>query len=114
MRRRPSARSATASCRRAIRWRSSSPMSAIRRCWWAEGMLDRLAREGSLPEAETSEVQVLRLGRHWLVALPGETMLEIGLSIERGLVELGLAKPERGDLTLTIGYANDYVGYLCT
>jgi neutral ceramidase len=84
------------------------------RRWWAQGMLDRLAREGSLPEAETSEVQVLRLGRHWLVALPGETMLEIGLSIERGLVELGLADPARGDLTLTIGYANDYVGYLCT
>ena len=31
-----------------------------------------------------------------------------------GLVELGLADPARGDLTLTIGYANDYVGYLCT
>ena len=60
-----------------------------------------------------AEVQVLRVGRHWLVALPGETTLEIGLSIERGLVERGLADPARGDMTLAVGYANGYVGYLC-
>jgi len=57
---------------------------------------------------------VLHLGRHWIVGTPGETMLEIGLAIERGLVESGLADPTRGDLTLALGYANDYVGYLCT
>src|SRR5207253_9042277 len=79
------------------------------RRYWAETLLGRLEREGRLPDAETSEVQVLRLGRHWIVATPGETVLEIGLSIERGLAELGLARPERGDLVITIGYANDYV-----
>jgi hypothetical protein len=81
---------------------------------WARAMLDRRARGGCLPGGEWAEVQVLRLGRHWLVALPGETTLEIGLSVERGLVELGLARPERGDLTLVAGYANGYVGYLCS
>jgi neutral ceramidase len=80
--------------------------------WWARAMLDRLEREGRLPDGEMSEVQVLRVGRHWLVALPGEPMLEIGLSIERGLAELGLACPERGDLTLALGYSNGYPGYL--
>ena len=58
-------------------------------------------------------MQVIRLGRHWLLATPGETTLEIGLSIERGMAEWGLARPERGDLTLPVGYANGYVGYLC-
>jgi neutral ceramidase len=84
------------------------------RRYWAEALLDRIEREGKLPEAETSEVQVLRLGRHWTVATPGETVLEIGLAIERGLAELGLARPERGDLVVTVGYANDYVAYLCS
>lgn len=81
---------------------------------WAAAWLDRLEREESLPAAETTEVQVLRLGRHWIVALPGETTLEIGQSVERGLIELGLVHPERGDLTLVTGYANDYVAYLCS
>ncbi len=83
-----------------------------RRDYWARAMLDRLDRDGRFPEAETSEVQVIRLGRHWLVATPGETVLEIGLSIERGFAELGVAQPARGDLVLPIGYANDYVAYL--
>lgn len=82
--------------------------------WWAQAMLDRLERDGTLPDAEDAEVQVLRVGRHWLVGLPGETTLEIGLSIERGLVDLGLADPQRGDLTLVMGYTNGYVGYLCS
>ncbi len=82
------------------------------RRYWAQALLTQLERDGSLPTAVITDVQVLRLGRHWLVALPGETTLEIGLSVERGLVELGLARPERGDLTLTMGYANDYVAYL--
>ena len=85
-----------------------------RRRFWAEAMLAKLEREGRLPESEAAEVQVLRLGHHWVVALPGETTLEIGLAIERGLVELGLAQPERGDLALVLGYANSYVGYLCS
>jgi hypothetical protein len=85
-----------------------------RRGWWARSMLDTLARDGRLPDGETVEVQVVRLGRHWLIATPGETMLEIGLAIERSLAEYGLAHPEQGDLTLALGYTNNYAGYLCT
>lgn len=66
------------------------------------------------PGGETVTVHVLRLGRHWLVATPGETFLEIGLSVERGLAELGLADPAAGDLTLCLSYANGYVGYLAS
>jgi hypothetical protein len=84
------------------------------RRYWAEFLLERIAREGTLPAFETTEVQVIRLGRHWLVATPGETVLEIGQSIERGFVELGLADPSQGDQVITIGYANDYVAYLCS
>jgi hypothetical protein len=82
------------------------------RRYWAEAMRARLARDGALPAAETSEVAVLRLGRHWLIATPGETCLELGLSIERGMYEVGLADQARGDMVLTVGYANDYVAYL--
>jgi hypothetical protein len=82
--------------------------------YWATAMLERLERDGSLPESEVVEVQVLRLGRHWIVALPGETTLEIGLAVERCLADCGLADPARGDLTLALGYANDYVAYLCS
>ena len=81
---------------------------------WAETMLKRLERDGRLPDSEVAEVQVMRLGPHWLVTLPGEAMLEIGLSIERGLHELGLATCGAGALSLAIGYTNGNVGYLCT
>lgn len=92
-----------------LRRLASGPLAA-----WADAMLERLARDGSLPAGEYAEVQVLRLGRHWLVATPGETTPEIGFAIERGLTELGVAHPDRGDLVLPVGYANAYVGYLCS
>jgi neutral ceramidase len=81
---------------------------------WAAGLLDAMERDGGLPDHETGEVAVLRLGRHWIVTTPGETLIEIGWSIERGLAELGLADPGRGDMTLALGYANGNSGYLCT
>ena len=81
---------------------------------WAEALLATIERDGGLPDRETGEVAVLRLGRHWIATTPGETLVEIGWSIERGLVELGLADPERGDMTLALGYANGNSGYLCT
>ncbi len=88
--------------------------AAERRSGWATVMLDHLERDGSLPAADTAEVQVMRLGPHWLVTTPGETQLEIGLSIERGFADLGLARPEQGEQVLTLGYTNGNVGYLCT
>ena len=81
---------------------------------WAAGLLDAMERDGGLPDHETGEVAVLRLGRHWIVTTPGETLIEIGWSIERGLAELGLADPGRADMTLALGYANGNSGYLCT
>ena len=81
---------------------------------WAEGLLEVMERDGGLPDHETGEVAVLRLGRHWIVTTPGETLIEIGWSIERGLAELGLADPGRADMTLALGYANGNSGYLCT
>ncbi len=81
---------------------------------WATALLDAMERDGGLPDHETGEVAVLRLGRHWIVTTPGETLIEIGWSIERGLAELGLADPGRGDMTLALGYANGNSGYLCT
>ena len=83
---------------------------------WAEGLLEKLGRDGGLAAGDTAgEVAVIRIGRHWTVSLPGEPMLEIGWSIERGLAELRLADPERGDLALALGYTNgSNVGYLCT
>ena len=81
---------------------------------WAAGVLDAMERDGGLPDHETGEVAVLRLGRHWIVTTPGETLIEIGWSIERGLAELGLADPGRADMTLALGYANGNSGYLCT
>jgi hypothetical protein len=83
------------------------------RRYWARTLLDRIEHGETPPDAEQSEMQVLRLGRHWLVALPGETTLEIGLAIERGMADQGIAQPEDGDSIVTIGYANDYVAYLC-
>ena len=81
---------------------------------WARALLGVIERDGSLPDHEMGEVAVLRLGRHWIATTPGETLIEIGWSIERGLVELGLADPERGDMALALGYANGNSGYLCT
>ncbi len=81
---------------------------------WAGALLDIMERDGRLPHHEMGEVAVLRLGRHWIATTPGETLIEIGWSIERGLVELGLADPGRGDMTLALGYANGNSGYLCT
>jgi hypothetical protein len=83
------------------------------RGWWARAMLHLLHRDARLPQGEIGEVHVLRLGRHWLVTTPGETAQGIGRSIERGLAELGLAHPERGDQVLALGYTNGYAGYLC-
>ena len=80
---------------------------------WARALLEVMGREGRLPDREMGEVAVLRLGRHWVVTTPGETLIEIGWSIENGLVELGLADPGRGDMTLALGYANGNSGYLC-
>lgn len=82
--------------------------------FFARRLLAMLDRDSRLPEGEEATIQVIRLGRHWLVATPGETFQEIGLSIEAGLAEYGLADPSRGDQVWVLGYSNGNVGYLCT
>ena len=90
------------------------PPDDNRRRWWADNLLDEIKRNGHLRDHDTGEVTVLRIGRHWISTTPGETLIEIGWSIESGLAELGIAKPADGDMTLALGYSNGNSGYLCT
>jgi len=52
----------------------------------------------------TTEIQVLRLGEIYLLGLPGEILVEIGLEIKR---RAGLEK------LFIVSLANDTVGYVC-
>jgi neutral ceramidase len=73
----------------------------------AQRMLDRLAKEGSLPTTYTYPVQVLHFGGDLkLVALGGEVVVDYSLRLKR---ELG------GSATTWIaGYSNDVLGYIPT
>jgi hypothetical protein len=53
-----------------------------------------------------AEVQVLQIGDAALAGLPGEPICEVGLATESALRDAGIAEP------ITIGLANDYVGYI--
>ena len=65
--------------------------------------------EDGLPEAVTTEMQLIRLGPVLLFAIPGEPAQEIGHALE---------KANRGSLGVEevwpVGYANDEIGYFCT
>lgn len=69
---------------------------------WAEDTLAGL-RLNSLARAVAAEVQVIRVGDGWLVGVPGELFVELGLAIKRGL------QPHP---VFICGYANDDIGYL--
>lgn len=56
------------------------------------------------PDRITTEVQVLRLGDMYLVGLPGEVLVEVGLSIRD---RAGL------DNLFVVTLANDAIGYVC-
>ncbi len=56
------------------------------------------------PDRVTTEVQVLRLGDTYLVGLPGEILVEVGLSIKD---KAGL------DNLFIVTLANDAIGYVC-
>jgi hypothetical protein len=56
------------------------------------------------PDRITTEIQVLRLGETYLVGLPGEILVEVGLSIRD---RAGL------DHLFVVTLANDAVGYVC-
>ena len=74
---------------------------------WAKRMLALM--ENGLPEAVTTEMQLIRLGPVLLFAIPGEPAQEIGHALE---------KANRGNLgaedVWPVGYANDEIGYFCT
>lgn len=73
----------------------------------AQRMLDRLAKEGSLPTTYTYPVQVVHLGRELkLVALGGEVVVDYSLRLKR---ELGGSAS-----TWIAGYSNDVLGYIPT
>ena len=52
----------------------------------------------------TTEFQILRLGDIYILGLPGEVLVEIGLEIKR---KAGIRK------LLIIALANDPIGYVC-
>ncbi len=70
---------------------------------WAQETMT-LLEAGALPNAVSTEVQVIRIGELYIVAIPGEAFCQIGLAIKEH-------SPGR---TLVIGYANDVVGYIPT
>lgn len=72
---------------------------------WARFWLQRVQRGQTIPKTVPLEVQVLRLGDLFLVALSGEPLLELGMAMEEAV---------RPKTVLPCGYANGCeVGYLC-
>ena len=62
-------------------------------------------RLAKLPEQMTAPVQVIRLGKAAIVALPGEVFVETGMNIK--------AASDASPLFL-VSLANGYIGYICT
>ncbi|MFC1604231.1 neutral/alkaline non-lysosomal ceramidase N-terminal domain-containing protein [Planctomycetota bacterium] len=65
---------------------------------------DRLLSVGKDKETQNTEIQVLRIGDIYIVGLPGEVLVEIGLEIK--------AKAGIENL-FVVSLANDAVGYVC-
>ncbi len=76
---------------------------------WADRLIEKLENGEELPGAVDMEVQIVRLGSVWIVAMGGEVFLEIGLAIERALQD-----SHQAQMALTLGYSNSEVGYVCT
>jgi neutral ceramidase len=65
------------------------------------------AEEGTddkIPEPVTTEIQVLRLGDIYILGLPGEVLVEVGLQIKK---RAGLEK------LFIVTLSNDAIGYVC-
>jgi hypothetical protein len=60
---------------------------------------------GERPTQITTEVQVFRIGKVYILSLPGELFVEYGLELSEKLVPAPV---------LIAGYANDYIGYVTT
>lgn len=70
---------------------------------WARWLLP-MVEQGTVPPGLEVEIQVIRIGEVYLVALPGEVFTEIGQRIQEAL----------NNPTLVIGCANGVVGYIAT
>jgi len=65
---------------------------------------DRIMDAGENKKHLTTEFQILKLGELYILGLPGEVLVEIGLEIKR---KAGMRK------LLIIALANDPIGYVC-
>jgi neutral ceramidase len=65
---------------------------------------ERKLSVGKDAETQNTEIQVLRIGDAYIVGLPGEVLVEIGLEIK---VRAGI------DNLFVVSLANDAVGYVC-
>lgn len=60
--------------------------------------------DDKIPDPVTSEIQVLRLGDIYILGLPGEVLVEVGLQIKK---RAGLEK------LFIVTLSNDAIGYVC-
>jgi neutral ceramidase len=65
---------------------------------------DKDADDGKIPEPVMTEIQVLRLGDIYILGLPGEVLVEVGLQIK---------KRARLEKLFIVTLSNDAIGYVC-
>ena len=65
---------------------------------------EKIADDNKSPDPATSEIQVLRLGDIYILGLPGEVLVEVGLQIKK---RAGLEK------LFIVTLSNDAIGYVC-
>jgi neutral ceramidase len=65
---------------------------------------EKAADNDKIPEPVTSEIQVLRIGDIYILGLPGEVLVEVGLEIKK---RAGLEK------LFIVTLSNDAIGYVC-
>jgi neutral ceramidase len=88
-------------------WPGGQSVTEMERLWAAQTL--PLVEAGAVPEGMPAEVQVLRIGDAWLVALPGEVFTEIGWQVRDAVAAATGASP---DLICVAAYANGSVGYV--
>lgn len=90
-------------------WPEGAPLSKPDE-HWAKRTLEGV-RAGTLKQGNTAEVQVIRLGQYWLVALPGEVFVEIGWRVRDAVASAAGISAQN---ILVTAYANGHVGYVPT
>ena len=65
---------------------------------------EKASDDDKIPEPVTTEIQVLRLGDIYILGLPGEVLVEVGLQIKK---RAGLEK------LFIVTLSNDAIGYVC-